>query len=61
MQTRVEGVDSAVTTLMLSPEVRPLPISSLRDFSQGRRFFADGERAAEAALPRLAAALPWLR
>lgn len=61
MQARVEGVDSPVTTLMLSPEVRPLGLKSLRNFAQGRRFFADGERAAEEAIPRLAAVLPWLR
>jgi NTE family protein len=61
MQTRVEGVDSPVPTLMLSPEIQAMGIGALRDFSQGRRFFADGQRAGEEAVPRLAAVLPWLR
>jgi hypothetical protein len=32
----------------------------LRDFAAGRMFIADGTAAAEAALPRVTAALPWL-
>jgi hypothetical protein len=33
----------------------------LRNFRDGMRFIEIGERAAEASMPRLAAALPWLR
>ena len=33
----------------------------LRNFHEGRRFVDVGEAAAEASLPRLAAAFPWLR
>ena len=33
----------------------------LRNFSKGRVYMELGEEAAEAALPRLSAALPWLR
>jgi hypothetical protein len=33
----------------------------LRNFRDGRRFVEDGEAAAEAALPRIASTLPWIR
>ena len=32
----------------------------LRRFSEGRRYVADGAAATHEAMPRLAAALPWL-
>jgi NTE family protein len=61
MQTRI-GVDAGnVPTVTITPDFPELPSGRLRNFSLGRRFIETGEAAAEAALPRIAALLPWLR
>jgi hypothetical protein len=46
---------------VITPKVEQLPTAaSLRRFSHGRRYLEAGEAAAEEAVPRIAAALPWL-
>jgi NTE family protein len=60
MQSRVEAEPTEATRVMITPEYPELAQAKLRHFRSGRRFVDDGEAAAEAALPRLRAALPWL-
>jgi predicted acylesterase/phospholipase RssA/CRP-like cAMP-binding protein len=60
LQTRI-AIESSVPTILVTPEFGSLPAGKLRHFGEGRRFIAAGEAAVEEALPRLSAALPWLR
>jgi NTE family protein len=60
MQSRVEAEPTAATRVMITPRYENLGEAKLRRFRTGRRFVEDGEAAAEAALPRLKAAFPWL-
>jgi NTE family protein len=60
MQSRIEGRTADATTITIAPEVDAKGMQ-LRRFSEGRRYIQDGIDAAEAALPRIEAALPWLR
>ena len=59
MQSRIEGDSPDATVVTVTPR-SDLAGPKLRDFTAGRRFIADGAEAAEAALPRVTAALPWL-
>lgn len=52
---------TAAATIMIEPQVEGISVTALRNFSRGRRCIPEGEKAVAAALPRLAAALPWLR
>jgi NTE family protein len=61
MQGRIGATAIQAATVLIEPDFSAVPEVGLRAFHQGRRFIAPGEAAAEAALPRLAAALPWLR
>ncbi len=61
MQRRAPADPTGVTTISIAPEFEDLPGSKLRRFNDGRRYIEIGEAAAEAAMPRIAAALPWLR
>jgi hypothetical protein len=61
MQSKIVYDSAAKATILIEPEVTNLSGFALRNFSSGRRFIEGGEAAAEEALPRLAAALPWLR
>jgi NTE family protein len=62
MQSRIAPDPPAVPTITITPEFGPLPSgSTFRRFALGRPYVAAGAEAAEAALPRLAAVLPWLR
>jgi NTE family protein len=61
MQNRIAAEPTEGTSILITPELKDIPSSKLRRFSVGLRFVDDGEVAAEAALPRIAAALPWLR
>lgn len=47
-------------TVLIEPEFGKTGGLGLRDFPQGRRYIERGEAAAEAALPRIAAAFPRL-
>jgi NTE family protein len=49
------------TTIAITPELPEIPGSKLRNFTLGRRYIELGEAAAEEAIPRIAAALPWLQ
>ena len=53
-----EPTDASVITI--SPKLDPAGVG-LRNMEAGRRYIEDGVVAAEAALPRIATALPWLR
>ena len=59
MQSRIEGEVPDATLVTVTPKSDAMG-PKLRDFAAGRRFIADGAEAAEAALPRITAALPWL-
>ena len=61
MQSRVEAEPTAATRVMITPRYENVGEAKLRRFRTGRRFVEDGEAAAEAALPRLRAAFPWLQ
>jgi NTE family protein len=61
LQTRI-GIDSgSVPLVLVTPHFESLPAGKLRNFREGRRYIGSGEAAVEEALPRLGAALPWLR
>jgi hypothetical protein len=61
VQTRITTGPATTPTVMITPQFHDLPTVKLRRFRQGRRYIAAGEAAVDAALPRLQAALPWLR
>ena len=61
VQTRIVTSGGSIPTILVTPEFGSMPAGKLRHFRDGRRFVAAGEAAVEAALPRLGAALPWLR
>jgi NTE family protein len=61
MQSRLAPEMTDATTVLVTPNLPELPTGRLRTFAEGKRYIEDGEAAAEAALPRMAAALPWLR
>lgn len=60
MQSRIAPEASDATTIMITPDLAEVG-AKLRNFSSGHVFIKDGEAAAEEALPRIAAALPWVR
>jgi hypothetical protein len=59
MQRRIVSDPADVTTVTITPELEEMT-QGLRNFKQGRSYIEIGEAAAEAALPRIKAALPWL-
>lgn len=61
MQNRVAPPPSDKTTLMLVPKLTDVPTARLRAFKDGKSFEVAGSDAVDEALPRLRAALPWLR
>jgi NTE family protein len=61
MQSRISAHTAAVATIRIEPDLTGIPDPGLRHFPEARRYIAAGELAAEAALPRLAGALPWLQ
>jgi len=61
MQSRLAPEMTDATTVLVTPNLPDLPTGRLKTFAEGKRYIEDGEAAAEAALPRMAAALPWLR
>jgi NTE family protein len=60
MQGRLAPRAEAAVDVLVEPRCEGAPSMGLRNFSRGRRYIQAGELAAEAALPRLVAALPWL-
>jgi NTE family protein len=61
MMDKIDHESASRATILVEPEFSQTSALSLRNFSQGRRYVAVGEAAAEAALPRIAAVIPWLR
>jgi NTE family protein len=61
MQARIVSDLPDATTFTITPQLDGLPSAKLRHFVDGRRYIESGEAAAEEALPRLGAVLPWLR
>ena len=63
MQARISATTASAATILLAPidtdaDVQPV---GLRRWKEARQYVPLGEAAAEEALPRLAAALPWMR
>lgn len=61
MQSKISAETSATSTILISPTLDVVPRVGLRRWTEGRQYIELGEAAAETALPRLAATLPWLR
>jgi NTE family protein len=61
MQGKIAANTAAAATILITPAFSEEDSIPLRHFTQGRRYLELGEDAAEAALPRIRAALPWLR
>jgi hypothetical protein len=51
----------AAATVLIQADFASIPSIGLHSFSKGRPYIASGEAAAEAAVPQIAAVLPWLR
>ena len=60
MQATIRGQRSP-GTIVIAPECEEVPGIGLRRFSLGRGYIEAGEAAVGAAVPRIAAALPWMR
>jgi hypothetical protein len=62
MQAKIATDTAAAATILIAPEFPETPSgwAGLRRFSEGRRYVELGEAAAEAALPRITAELPWV-
>ena len=60
MQRGIAAEATDATVITISPKVDPAGVG-LRNMEAGRHYIEDGVIAAEAALPRIATALPWLR
>jgi NTE family protein len=61
MQSRIERSTASRASVLIEPRFAGMATLGLRSFAQGGRYIELGEAAAEQALPRLEAALPWLR
>jgi NTE family protein len=63
MQARISATTASAATILIAPidtDVELEPVG-LRRWTAARQYIPLGEAAAEEALPRLAAALPWMR
>jgi predicted acylesterase/phospholipase RssA len=60
MQRGIDAKPTDATVITIGPKLDPTGVG-LRNMEAGRRYIEDGAAAAEAALPRISAALPWLR
>jgi NTE family protein len=60
-QSRIWAETAAAAQIVISPLFEDTTVVNLRHFREGMAYVEVGEAAAEAALPRVAAALPWLR
>jgi len=61
VQTRTSKETDQTPAIVVTPELASLSGGKLRHFKSGRRYIEAGDEAIEAALPRLAGAMPWLR
>jgi NTE family protein len=60
MQGRIEPLPSEATIITISPNFEG-EAPKLKNFIEGRRYIEAGKDAVEAAMPRIAASLPWVR
>ena len=60
LQTSISPGAENATSILICPAFEEAPGWGLRQFSRGRRYIAAGDAAAAEALPRLAAAMPWV-
>lgn len=61
LQSKIAADSGAAATILIEPDFENAGGFGLRSFTQGRRFIPLGTAAAEAAVPRIAAALPWVQ
>jgi NTE family protein len=61
MQGRIGSEVAGTRTITITPGLVDLPANKLKSFAEGPRFVDVGETAVEEALPRIEAALPWVR
>jgi NTE family protein len=61
MQGRIGSDVASARTITITPGLVDLPSNKLKSFGEGPRFVDVGETAVEKALPRIEAALPWIR
>lgn len=61
MQSKIGVTTTAAATVLIEPDFGKDVGWGLRNFREGRQYIDVGEASTEAALPRIAAALPWLR
>jgi hypothetical protein len=61
MQSKIGVATTAAATVLIEPDFGKYVGWGLRNFREGRKYVEVGEAGTEAALPRIAAALPWLR
>ncbi len=61
MQSKIGVASTAAATVLIEPDFGKYVGWGLRNFREGSKYVAVGETATVAALPRIAAALPWLR
>jgi NTE family protein len=60
MQSRTSR-EGGAATVTIAPKLEAAPGAKLRNFGEGKRYADLGEAAFEAALPRIASVLPWVR
>jgi NTE family protein len=60
LQSKIAADSGAAATILIEPDFENAGGFGLRSFTLGRRFVPLGEAAADAAVPRIAAALPWV-
>ncbi len=61
MQSKISTDAAAQSTLLVEPTFENWSGFGLRTFHEGRQFIPNGVTAVEAAMPRITAALPWMR
>ncbi len=60
MQSKISADTAAAATILIEVNFEDVERVGLRRWSEARRYIALGEAAAEAALPRIMAAVPWV-
>jgi NTE family protein len=61
MQGRIGAHSTSDATVLIQTDFASIPSVGLQSFNRGRPYIASGEHAAEAVLPEITTALPWLR
>jgi hypothetical protein len=60
MQSKISFDSATTATILIEVSFEDVVRGGLRRWSEGRRYIDLGDAAAEAAVPRIAAALPWV-